>query len=604
MNTISLSPHQVKEIRKCKRSPEYFADTYCWIQQKASAGVSERTSTIPFTMGRRPARQAEVDERNVPDEAQFFFQRQILRWLSKRENVLTLKSRRVGCSWVAAVYVAWLINFNEGASVAFISETGEKAKDILSKVEFILKNLALHDHDNIKKATRCSWLKGDFHTDNETKIEIAWHDDSGEVVNTSSLTSLTNTDDSGRSGDYTFIVFDELDFYEHPDTTWASATTALTRGGHWMAISTPNQIGFVFHRMCAAGDLTLEGKYDGEPLDYKYIRIHWSEAGINPSEIRKRTVGFTQELIDKEWEWKWITPGTVAFDPTHLAVCYKPPAQYPVIAKELEEYRQKVEAYKAGVPGAQQLYYYSGADTAKGNSHKKSREKDYHAFVATTKSGIEAFSYASQEPLSRWAGQNLDNNGQKIIVEGTCSKLHADWPGFLQIEEEGPGYTTYNNHQLPNDAFSAAYPTTMKHKFKKGAVERFIIKIESHQFIITSLALYQQLSVIQKGTLPGTYAAPAGYNDDLFIAVILAEDARDQEGGMEFTFGMSAADPERAIEEYGTDIGRLPAGPAVQLPEGNNRELASVFELLPSLPALPSDENYFRELISSYGEVR
>lgn len=596
MTTINLSPHQVKELRKCKRSVEYFADTYCWIQQKASAGVADRSATIPFVMGKRAATKDEIDSRHVPDEAQFFFQRRIIRWLQQKKNVTTLKSRRVGCSWAASIYVAWLINFHEGVSVAFISETGEKAKDILDKVQFILKNLALHDSDNINKATKCLWLRGKLVSDNETKVQIAWHNDAGEITSLSSVTSLTNTDDSARSGDYTFIVFDELDFYEHPDITWASAQPSLLRGGHWLAISTPGEIGQIFHRMCSQGDLWLDGLLSSEEKpDFEYIRIHWSEAGITPDDIKRQTVGYTSELVDKEWEWRWIVPGMVAFDPTHLAVCFKPPEQYPEVAEELAKYAAMVRAYRENIPNTPQVYYYSGADTAKGNPSKKSREKDWHAFVAMTKSGIQAYEYTSQEPLSSWAGKTIDGptGTGKIVVSGKLSQLHVDWPGYLQIEEEGPGYTAYNNHQVPGDHFSTYAPVAMKHKFKKGAVERLIIKVETHQIVITSRRMYQQLSMIQKGSLPGTYAAPSGYNDDLFVALVLAEDARDQEGGMEFSFGASAASPQRASDVAGEEIANLPSGPLIQLPVKYQTETSLILDGLGDLPR-PESDAWFR----------
>lgn len=594
MTDINLSPYQVAELTKCTLSPEYFAETYGWIQQKASAGVSKKTSTIPFTMGDTKPTRAQIENFEVPEESQFYFQREILSHLHNRENVLTVKSRRVGCSWVAAMYVAWLINFHEDVSVAFISETGEKAKDILKKVEFILKNLAYHDSDNIKKATKADWLRGKFETCNKERIEIAWHNDQGEVVTLSSVVSLTNTDDSARSGDYTFIVFDELDFYVHPDITWASATTSLTRGGHWMAISTPNQMGFVFHRMCSEGQLYEAGKLDYK-IDFKYIEVWASEAGITKDEIKKRTVGYTQELIDKEWNLKWITPGTVAFDPTHLAVCYKPPEFYPEIARELEAYRYEVFN---PTPNKQPLYYYSGGDTSKGNPNKKSREKDYHAHVAMTKSGIQANGYISQEPLSSWAGKVVDNHGSGVVVKGKLSKLHEEFPGYLQIEEEGPGYTAVNNHQIPNDTFSRMNPVSMKNKFKKGAVERLIIKVESHQIVITDLATFQQMSTFQKGSAPGSYEAAVGYNDDLVVAMILAEDARDQEGGMEFSFGASAADPKRA-EELIKSIDRLPVGPMVSLniPQANRRYVDEVIGEFGRLPDIGYDTRGFRELL-------
>ena len=313
----------------------------------------------------------QIQQRDVPEESHFYFQRQILKWLHDRENVLSLKSRRVGCSWVAAVYVAWFINFHENVSCAFISRNGSSAKQILAKVKFILKNLAHHDAPTLRKSTPANWLCGYIHTDNQERLAIGWRNDDGDVTVLSEVTSLNNTDDSGRGDDYSFIVFDELDFYEHPDQTWSSAITTLARGGHWMAISTPNRVGSVFHRMCATGDLWEEGKSERD-IDFKYIKVHWSEAGITSDQVRKSSTGLTQALADQEWELKFITPGTVAFDPTHLAVCYKPPELYPDVARELEEYRKKVDAYISGMPGVPQLYYYSGVDTAKGNQNRKS----------------------------------------------------------------------------------------------------------------------------------------------------------------------------------------------------------------------------------------
>lgn len=580
---IALAPWQVKEIAKCALDPVYFAETFAWIQQKASAGVSEKTSIIPFEMGLRPPTMEEIRSRNVPDEAQFYFQRQIIEDLFAHKNVLTLKSRRVGCSWAAAIYVAWLINFHENVSVAFISRNGASAKQILAKVKFILKNLAYHDHATLRKATKADFLKGDFYADNQERLSIAWRNENGDVTVVSEVISLNNTDDSGRGDDYSFIVFDELDFYEHPDQTWSSAITTMARGGHWMAISTPNQIGYQFHRMCARGDLAEAGKLD-EDLGYKYLKIHWSEAGITADQIRKSTVGMTQELADQEWEWKFITPGTVAFDPTHLAVCYKPPDQFPDVKQALEEYHYRVQN-AALFPKELPVYYYTGVDSAKGNPSKKSREKDYHSFIAMTKSGIQAFAYHSQEPLSAWAGNKVsDGRGGYIVVAGTASKLHADFPGLCQIEEDGPGYTTVSQHQVPEDNISTMQPVSMRHKFKKGIIERLIIKVETHQIVITDLFTYQCMMTFQKGSTPGTYEAAQGYNDDPVMAIALAEDGRDQEGGMEFPWGYTSASPGRSDTPYFTE--NLPAGPQVSLaiPAANARLVdAFGFDELPAM---------------------
>jgi len=533
--SLDLEPWQIQELARCVKSAEYFVETFCWLQQKASAGVAEKTSTIPFEMGTVSPSAAQITARDVPDEGQHYFQREILRWLQNRENVTTKKSRRVGCSWIAAAYVAWLINFFPDTNVVLISETGEKAKGILAKVEFILKNLAYHDHPSINKATKAPWLRGEIVICNTEQIAIGWRDDEGLVVSESIVKSVTNTDRSAASDDCTFIVFDELAFYEHPNETWAAALPTLTHNGHWMAISTVGGMGDVFHRLCSAGDLAEKGQLKGE-LGFKYRKIHWCEAGLTVERIAQLSVGNTDEKIRQEWEMEFVPPGTVVFHPTHLAMCYKPLDEYPEVYDELVRYRQLVN--ESLMQRAGNTMYYSGADTAVGKAHKKSTEKDFQCFIALTRSAIQAFCYYSQEELSKWAGVTLDDpsSGGKVELLGTVSKLHQEWPGILYVEEEGPGYTTVNRHQMPDDGFSQMVPVSTKAKMKKGLIERLVIAVESHQIIITDLFTYQCMQVYQQ-TAPGVYEAPPGFFDDPVMALAIAYDALFRYGAIEFSWG-------------------------------------------------------------------
>lgn len=500
---VELTPHQIREIAKCARSPEYFIETYCWLQNKAAAGSRDKRPVIPFLMGK------------VKGEPHFF-QREILEWLCDRENVVTYKSRRVGCSWIAAAYVAWLINFTEGASVLFISQTGLKAKKILDKVKFILKNLALHDNENIKHATSCHWLRGEIYADNSEAFSICYRNDDGTISALSEVISLTNTDDSGRGDDATFIVFDELAFYEHPEETWSSAKKATTLGGHWMAISTSNEVGDVFFRLVAKGELDKRGQLN-EVLNYKYTGfIHYHDAGITDEEVARASEGDTAERIAQEWEGQFIASGSVVFNPTHLAACYKSPKEYPEIAQLLSAYHDKV-LEKKGI-----LMYYSGADTSVGKRHRKASEKDYHCFTALTESGIQAFTYTSKEELSSWAGNVVDDGtGKRVEMTGKLSMLHTEYPGPLYAEEDGPGLTAINNHQLPSDAISELIPISMKHLMKKGIIEQLILAVENHQVVITDYFTYQCMSVYQQVS-PGIYSAPSGYYDDPVMALALA----------------------------------------------------------------------------------
>lgn len=515
MDDILMTEEELAEYVKCAQSPEYFIENFCWLQQKASAGVSTANSIIPFAMGKR-----EGDD--------FYFQREIVRHLHLRENVLVKKSRRVGCSWIAAAYAAWLINFHENVTVNFISQNGKKAKDILRKVKFILNNLAYHDHKDIKKATPAKFLLGEVETMNQERIAIVWRNDDGSISTHSEVVSLNNTDNSSRGDDPTLIVFDELAFYEHPDDTWASAIPGLTRGGHWFGISTPNGVGHVYHRMTSIGDLWAENKITEKP-DFWYRRIYFHEAGITEAQIRKSTVGMTQDLIDQEWHLKDLVPGSVAFNPAMLAACYKPISQFPDIGEYLDTYRTKVSGMN------DQWMYASGADTA-GILHRKTNDHDYNSFTAMTLDGVQAFAYHGRDSLSEWCGS------AGVDGKGKVSQFHEQYRGPLNIEVTGPGYTTYVNHIAPDDVVSEYYSVEMKHKKKKGIIERLILRVENMLITITDPFTYQCMQVFQKGFNPGEYSAPQGYFDDPVMSLALACDLLDKLIERDFDFGGASKD--------------------------------------------------------------
>jgi hypothetical protein len=582
---IALSPQQALEIFKCRQSPEYFIETYGWLEQQASAGVSSTSSIIPFQLGK------------TPDEP-FYFQREILRWLHDRQKIVTLKSRRVGCSWIAAAYTAWLLNFHKGVKVLFISRKETESKKILAKVRFILKNLALHDHSSHHRATKASWLAGNFHTDAQLTFSIGWRDDNGEITMRSTAESVTTTDDSGRGDDATFTVFDELAFYEHPDETWASAQATMARGGHWFVISTPSGVGDIFHRLCARGDLSELGKLQ-EPLGYLYRKIHWSEAGITKEQIEASTIEYTSDKREQEWEWKFIAPGSVVFDPAHLAACYKPLHEHPELVEYLEDYREKV---LAGVAGYK---YYSGVDTIRGKSHRKSREKDWNSFSVLTKDNVQAFHYYDQSEISQWAGKLVDNAaGGRMEIEGKTSKLHKEWPGTAAIEETGVGLTTATNHQIPNDNISEQVSVDISSLKKRNLVERMILKVEAHTITITDPWTYQCMMVFQRGDSPGKYEAPPGYYDDPVDSLCLASNEVDKESALYFDFGNAGQKRQEPIDvahPYQDGSEKLPDGPRFSMdirPE-NQRMMDLV---LPDAPVEMTPLNRRGDRIEEYLE--
>lgn len=121
------------------------------------------------------------------------------------------------------------------------------------------------------------------------------------------------------------------------------------------------------------------------------------------------------------------------------------------------------------------------------------------------------------------------------------SKLHANYPGVLYVEENGPGHTVINRHRLPEDHTSEIHMGQTTHRFKSLAMQSLMLAIEGHQIIITDEFTYQCLLVFQRGDKPGTYMAPTGYYDDPVIALALAWYALLSYGTLEIDYNTNQA---------------------------------------------------------------
>lgn len=499
MSEISLTPEQLKDLFKCQESPVYFAKLLCWIMQ------NETSEIIPFNP--------------LP------YRVKILKKLQNRKNLLGKKSRRVGWSWTVATFVAWLINFKPGVKVLFLSKNEDDAKDLLAKVKFILNNLAYKDADLHEDCTPALWLRGHIEVDNQTTFSIGFHNDDGDITKVSTVESLTTTGQSGRSRGATLIFIDEFGFIKPDDEkTWTAIKPTVARGGQWVACSSTNGVGGVFHRLCMQAER-------GENKFFEYMVTHWSETEITPDQYEAAIEGMGEQEVAQEWEMDFAQSGDPVFNSTHLAACYRPMDEYPELKERLETYRKSGQGY------------FSGVDSALGKAHRKENLRDYNSFISLTAEGIQAFAEHNKKPISEWAGYTKDGTE----YPGLVSKLHHKYPGVCYIEENGPGTTVLNRHQTPNDTVSQIVPIHTDSKVKNRIINNLVIAIESHQIIITDLFTYQCMLVYQRGDQPGTFAAPKGYNDDPVIALALAWDALVRENRYIIDLGIPSL--ERAIKD-------------------------------------------------------
>lgn len=544
MSSVSLTEEQIKELIKCYYDPIYFIENYCWIE------IKEQSKIVPAVL--------------------YPYQKEILSWLIAGKSGLVLKSRRVGASTVVALWLGHKVNFSRGINALLLSRNEDAAKKLLNKVKFSLLNLKKHTSDEFSLAEDASWMANNINS-NQQLLSVNWQDDNGNVVSTSEVASLTTTSQAGRGDSATFVFIDEMAFLQDQEGASRSARLTTTRGGHWLAVSTPNGVGNSFHSLCMRAER-------GENRSYNYLKVHWSEADMSENMVADATEGMSEDDRLQEMELEFLSTGDPVFKHTHLSACYKPIEDYPEVAKDLREYEDKVKFSKG------EFMYYSGVDSAVGKLNKKDSKRDYHSFTALTKSGIQAYAYHDKKMvLTEWAGniEQLPNIGM-VRREGKVSQLHKEFPGIMHIEVNGPGHAVYINHQLPDDMYSQVVPKQTHLKTKDQLIRQLIIAVESHAIIITDKFTYQCMSVFQRGTVAGTYSAPTGeYYDDPVISLALAWDALLSSGAIDFSWGSSTDSLERVTysDEHrdAFELSTMSYGPSIMRDVGDGERMSSYF---------------------------
>jgi hypothetical protein len=181
---------------------------------------------------------------------------------------------------------------------------------------------------------------------------------------------------------------------------------------------------------------------------------------------------------------------------------------------------------------------FSGVDTQEG-TNPKTGERDYHSVVTLNEFGVQIGAFHSQKMgLDEWAGHTLQTEGKRYEVEGFVTKWHRMYPGSMAIEQNGPGMTVINRHQLPDDDYS-----TMTSRRTTGGVNAPGSKIRllnslklafaGTMIIITDRFTYECLCAFQDLGSSKAAAAPGMY-DDPVIALAEANAELVNWGGLIF----------------------------------------------------------------------
>lgn len=139
--TIQFTEHQIIEYTKCSSDPVYFLETYGKI-------VSLDDGIVPFKL--------------------FNYQKKIIEGMQNNKKVLAKLFRQAGKSQTVAGFIAWYCLFNSNKNSVILANKMATAKEIFSRVQFIVENCPKWLQQGVKE-----WNKTSFMLENGSKVSCA-----------------------------------------------------------------------------------------------------------------------------------------------------------------------------------------------------------------------------------------------------------------------------------------------------------------------------------------------------------------------------------------------------------------------------------------------
>jgi hypothetical protein len=456
-----------QEYIKCAKDPAYFMKKYCYIQHPTRG-------RILFNL--------------------YPFQGKVLHLFKDHQYLITLKSRQLGISTLAAAYSLWLMLFHKDKNVLALATTQATARNLVTKTMFM--------YDQLPK-----WLKLPALEKNKLSLRLK---------NGSKITAKSSNADAARSEAVSLLLIDEAAFIDNIDETFAAAQQTLATGGQCMALSTPNGIGNWFHQ-------TWEKAESGEN-SFLPIRLPWT---VHPERDQawrdQQDSDLGPKMAGQECDCDFLASGDTVFEPDDMSF--------------YEQTYQKDPLERRGVDGNFWVWegvdytksYMVVADVARGDG------RDYSAFhifdiETATQVGEYKGKIAPRDFGNMLVGIASEYNEALLVVENA----NIGWATIEQIlerEYRNLFYSATNNmetvetymHKFERDKLVPGF--TMSARTRPLVIAKMIEYIRDHSATIQSKRLMSEMRVFVWKN--GKAQAQDRYNDDLIISCATALYVRD-----------------------------------------------------------------------------
>ena len=456
-----------QEYIKCAKDPEYFMRKYCYIQHPTRG-------RILFNL--------------------YPFQGKVLHLFRDNQFLITLKSRQLGISTLAAGYSLWLMLFHKDKNVLALATTQATARNLVSKTMFM--------YDQLPK-----WLKLPALEKNKLSLRLK---------NGSKITAKSSNADAARSEAVSLLLIDEAAFIDNIEETFTAAQQTLATGGQCMALSTPNGIGNWFHQ-------TWDKAESGEN-SFLPIRLPWTVHPERDQEWREqqdRDLG--PRMAGQECDCDFLASGDTVFEPDDMMFYEQTYLKEPLEKRGVDTNLWIWE----GVDYTKS--YMVVADVARGDSADYSA---FHIFDVETATQVGEYKgkLSPKDYGNVLVGIATEYNQALLVVENA----NIGWATIEQIMER-----QYSNIYYSSTSQMETVESYMTKFERDKLVPGFTMSVRTRPLVIAKMIEYirERGVTIQSKRLIGEMRvfvwkngkpqAQVGYNDDLLIACATALYVRD-----------------------------------------------------------------------------
>ena len=475
----------IQEYAKCAKDPEYFMKKYCYIQHP-------QRGRILFNL--------------------YPFQGKVLHLFRDHQFLITLKSRQLGISTLAAGYSLWLMIFHKDKNVLALATTQATARNLVNKVQFMYKELP-------------SWLRIKAVEDNKLSLRLK---------NGSRITAKSSNSDAARSEAVSLLLIDEAAFIDNVEETFTAAQQTLATGGQCIALSTPNGIGNWFHRTWV--------KAEQSENNFTPIKLPWTVHPDRNEDWRKeQDKQLGERNAAQECDCDFLSSGETVFEPIKLTELEK-------MVMEPVEKRGHDNGFWIWEYPDYSRQYMLVADVARSDGADNSA---FHIFDIESNAQIAEFrgKIPPRDYGAMLVGIASEFNNALLVVENA----NMGWSTIEEIQHRGYGNLYFSSKGLANEtveSYMSKYENdkltpgfTMSLKTRPLVVGKMMEYVREDSVVIRSSRLLKEMRVFVWKN--GRAEAQTGYNDDLV---------------MSFGIGMFVRDTALKLKMQGDELTRTTLG--------------------------------------------